>query len=168
MPDQEFDAYVVASGLRLKRLAFLLTGDLDAAEDLLQSAYAKVLPRWARIRTYDEPDAYMRRVMVNTRTSAWRRLRGREVLTPHLPEVPVADTSEAHAEGEDLRRALAALPAKQRAAVVLRHYCDLSEAETAAVLGVSIGTVKSQTSRGLSGLRKRFVAGTGPVREERR
>jgi RNA polymerase sigma-70 factor (sigma-E family) len=166
--DQEFDAYVVASGPRLKRLAFLLTGDLVTAEDLLQSAYAKVLPRWARVRTYDDPDAYMRRVMVNTRTSTWRRLRGREVLTPDLPELVGADPTVAYAEGEDLRRALLSLPAKQRAAVVLRYYCDLSGAETAAVMGTSIGTVKSQTSRGLSRLRDLVVAPTETVREEQR
>jgi DNA-directed RNA polymerase specialized sigma24 family protein len=83
--ESDFDSYVRASGSRLKRLAFLLTGDFDTAEDLLQSAYAKVLPRWRQVSAYDNPDAYMRRVMVSIRTSRWRRLRGREVLTgePH-------------------------------------------------------------------------------------
>ena len=168
MDDQEFDAYVVASGPRLKRLAFLLTGDLDSAEDLLQSAYAKVLPRWSRIRAYDDPDSYMRRVMVNYRTSAWRRLRGREILTAEVPDVVGADPGLAQADAEDLRRALATLPARQQAAVVLRHYCDLSEAESAAVLGCSIGTVKSLTSRGLSRLRTVIVMPNTPVGEDRR
>jgi RNA polymerase sigma-70 factor (sigma-E family) len=166
--DQEFDAYVVASGPRLKRLAFLLSGDLDTAEDLLQSAYAKVLPRWDRIRTYADPDAYMRRVMVNARTSAWRRLRGREVLMPDPPDLTGVDPTAAHVDGEDLRRALMSLPAKQRAAVVLRYYCDLSGAETAALMGVSVGTVKSQTSRGLSRLRDLVAVPTDSVGEERR
>ncbi len=168
MTDQEFDAYVLASGPRLKRLAFLLTGDLDAAEDLLQTAYAKALPRWSRIRAYDEPDAYMWRVMANTRTSAWRRVRGREVLTAAPPEQAGTDPGVARADdAEDLRRALLELPAKQRAAVVLRHYCDLSEAETAALLGISVGTVKSHTSRGLARLRE-IVEPARPVGEDRR
>src|SRR6188508_2722030 len=83
--ESDFDSYVRASGSRLKRLAFLLTGDIDTAEDLLQSAYAKVLPRWRQVSTYENPDAYMRRVMVSIRTSRWRRLRGREVLTVDQP-----------------------------------------------------------------------------------
>jgi RNA polymerase sigma-70 factor (sigma-E family) len=166
--EQEFDAYVVASGPRLKRLAYLLTGDLDTAEDLLQSAYAKALPRWSRIRTYDQPDAYMRRVLVNGRTSMWRRSRGREVLTEHLPERAAPDAMAGHDEAEDLRRALLALPTKQRAAVVLRFYCDLSEAETAALMGVSVGTVKSHTSRGLAHLRELVPAPHPTAREELR
>jgi RNA polymerase sigma-70 factor (sigma-E family) len=164
--DQEFDAYVVASGPRLKRMAYLLTGDLTTAEDLLQTAYAKALPHWSRIRAYDDPDAYLRRVMVNSRTSMWRRLRDREVLTRDVPDVPVDDMSAALAETDDLRRALAGLPARQRAAVVLRYYCDLSEAQTAAVLGVSVGTVKSLTSRGLSRLRTLVVV-PAAAREDR-
>lgn len=167
MADQEFDAYVVASGPRLKRLAFLLTGDVDTAEDLLQAAYAKALPRWSRIRTYDEPDAYLRRVMVNQRTSTWRRVR-REVLTSAPPETPTTDPAAAYADTEGLRVALLALPAKQRVAVVLRHYCDLSETETAALMGVSVGTVKSQTSRGLSRLRALIPAPTEPTGQELR
>jgi RNA polymerase sigma-70 factor (sigma-E family) len=166
--DQEFDEYVVASGPRLKRLAFLLTGDLDSAEDLLQSAYAKVLPRWSRIRSYDDPDAYMRRVMVNARTSAWRRLRGREVLTADVPDVPGLDPIATHVDGEDLRRALMALPPQQRAAVVLRYYCDLSGPQTAAAMGVSVGAVKSHTSRGLSRLRDLVATPVGSVGEEQR
>jgi RNA polymerase sigma-70 factor (sigma-E family) len=167
VPDQEFDAYVIASGPRLKRLAFLLTGDLDRAEDLLQSAYVKALPRWSRIRAYDEPDAYMRRVMVNSRTSIWRKLRG-EVLTAEIPEHAVADGTDGYAVADDLRVALLALPPKQRAAVVLRHYCDLSEAETAALMGVSVGTVKSQTSRGLARLREAVVTPNRPIGEAQR
>jgi RNA polymerase sigma-70 factor (sigma-E family) len=165
--DLEFDEYVAVSGPRLKRIAYLLTGDVHSAEDLLQTAYAKVLPRWSRIRAYDEPDAYMRRVMVNTQTSLWRRRAGREVLTADPPEMSGEDTWSRRADAEDLRRALLSLPTKQRAAVVLRHYCDLSEAETAAAMGVSVGTVKSQTSRALTRLRDVY-APAGPVREEQR
>jgi RNA polymerase sigma-70 factor (sigma-E family) len=167
MADEDFAAYVAASGPRLKRLAFLLTGEMDSAEDLLQTAYAKVLPRWNRIGGYDDPDAYLRRVMVNTRTSAWRRRKGNEVLTADVPERQgIADLTAAADDREDLRRALTSLPHKQRAAVVLRHYCDLSEAETATAMGVSVGTVKSQTSRGLHRLRDLVGATNVPVREE--
>lgn len=151
-----FDAYVRSSGPRLKRLAFLLTGDHEAAEDLLQSAYAKVLPKWSVVSGYADVDAYLRRVMVNTRTSWWRRLRDREVVTAQVPErLPrtwrdLADDLGAQAE---VLEALRRLPGRQRTAVVLRHYCDLSEAEVASVMGCSVGTVKSNTSRGLAGLR---------------
>src|SRR3954469_21676237 len=86
LDETDFDAYVRASGPRLKRLAFLLTGDPDTAEDLLQSAYAKVLPRWRQVSRYANPDAYVRRVMVSIRTSWWRRLRDREVLTGEPPD----------------------------------------------------------------------------------
>jgi RNA polymerase sigma-70 factor (sigma-E family) len=157
-----FDAYVRASGPRLKRLAFLLTGDLHTAEDLLQSAYAKMLPRWHRVSRYDNPDAYARRVMVSIRTSAWRRLRDREVLTgeppdrpqrPGVSSAPGRDVAADEGEIDQLLRALRTLPRRQQVAVVLRHYCDLSEAETAAVMGISVGGVKSQTSKGLAALR---------------
>ena len=152
--ESDFDSYVRASGPRLKRLAFLLTGDLNSAEDLLQSAYAKVLPRWRRVSAYDNPDAYMRRVMVSLRTSWWRRHRGREALTRDVVEVAGGrDLASDEAELDALLHALRTLPARQQVAVVLRHYCDLSEAETAAVMGITVGGVKSQTSKGLAALR---------------
>ena len=154
---QDFDAYVRASGPRLKRLAYLLIGDLDAAEDLLQSAYAKVLPRWRLVRSYNDPDAYVRRVMVNLRTSWWRRHRGRESLGDPPTRAAPGDLAREHAELDVLLQALRALPARQRTAVVLRHYCDLSEAETAAAMGITVGGVKSQTSKGLSALRTALV-----------
>jgi RNA polymerase sigma-70 factor (sigma-E family) len=150
-----FEDYVRASGPRLKRLAFLLTGDLNEAEDLLQSAYAKAMPHWSRISGYDVPDAYMRRVMVSIRTSWWRRSRGRETLVPEIPErgAGPASLTDAVVDSQVLLAALRALPDRQRAAVVLRHWCDLSEAETALTMGCSVGTVKSTTSKGLARLR---------------
>jgi RNA polymerase sigma-70 factor (sigma-E family) len=153
--EEGFEDWVLASGTRHKRLAFLLTGDLHEAEDLLQSAYAKVLPKWQRVSTYDSPDAYVRRVMVNLRISRWRRLRDREWATESVPEPPDAapDLSALVVESDALLGALQQLPARQRAAVVLRHWCDLSEAETASVMGCTPGTVKSTTSRGLAALR---------------
>ena len=150
-----FEDWVHASATHHKRLAFLLTGDLHEAEDLLQSAYAKVLPRWDRVSTYDSPDAYVRRVMVNLRTSRWRRLRDREWTTDAVPEPHSTspDLSSMVVESDALLAALDRLPARQRAAVVLRHWCDLSERETSMVMGCSTGTVKSATSRGLAALR---------------
>lgn len=153
-PVADFEAYVRAGERHHKRLAFLLTGDLDAAEDLLQAAYAKVYPRWDSIRTYDAPDAYLRRVMVSLRTSWWRRHRNREWATDDLPESGATPDPAGHVvESQLLLRALRGLPDRQRVAVVLRHWCDLSEAETAAVMGCSTGTVKSNTSKGLAHLR---------------
>ena len=152
---ERFEDWVLASATHHKRLAFLLTGDLHEAEDLLQSAYAKVLPKWSRVSTYDSPDAYVRRVMVNLRTSRWRRLRDREWATESVPEPrgTSPDLSSLVVESDALLGALQQLPARQRAAVVLRHWCDLSEAETASVMGCTPGTVKSTTSRGLAALR---------------
>lgn len=153
--DVDFDSYVRASGPRLARLAFLLTGDRDSAEDLLQSAYAKVLPRWRHVATYDDPDAYLRRVMVSLRTSWWRRHRGREVRTGTPIEPAQAagrDLADDQAELDLVLGALRALPPRQQVAVVLRHYCDLSEAQTAAVMGITVGGVKSQASKGLAAL----------------
>lgn len=159
MPESSFAEYVDASGPRLKRLAFLLTGDLTEAEDLLQTAYARVLPHWDRVSTYAVPDAYLRKVMVSIRTSWWRRHRNRERLVADLPERNIArnvdrpGVGDAVVENQVLLAALAALPERQRAAVVLRHWCDLSAAETAETMGCTIGTVKSSTSKGLAHLR---------------
>lgn len=161
MLEDSFEEYVRASGPRLKRLAFLLTGDLTEAEDLLQSAYAKVMPHWGKVSGYDVPDAYMRRVMVSIRTSWWRRSRGREKLVPEVPDrgpgtsPPIGETV---VNRQVLLTALRALPERQRAAVVLRHWCDLSEADTADSMGCSIGTVKSTTSKGLASLRAALAA----------
>jgi RNA polymerase sigma-70 factor (sigma-E family) len=162
--EEGFEDWVRASATRHKRLAFLLTGDLDEAEDLLQTAYARVLPKWGRVSAYDSPDAYVRRVMVNLRTSRWRRLRDREWTTDSVPEPrgSTPDLSALVVQSDSLLAALRRLPARQRAAVVLRHWCDLSEAETASVMGCSAGTVKSTTSRGLTALRSHLSDHTDP------
>ncbi len=155
--EEGFEDWVRASSRRLRRLAYLLTGDLDQAEDLLQSAYAKLLPRWHKISTYDSPETYMYRVMVNLRTSWWRRSRDREWSTDEIPEaswrVGTPGEGDAVVESQVLLAALRALPERQRAAVVLRHWCDLSQAETADVMKCSVGTVKSNAARGLAQLR---------------
>lgn len=151
----DFGDYVRASERRHKRLAFLLTGDLHEAEDLLQGAYAKTYPNWSKVRTYEVPDAYVRRVMVNLRTSWWRRSRNREWSVADVPQSAshVSDHAGAVVESQALLLVLRQLPDRQRTAVVLRHWCDLSEADTAAAMGCSVGTVKSNTSKGLAQLR---------------
>jgi RNA polymerase sigma-70 factor (sigma-E family) len=153
----DFEDWVRASSPHLRRLAFLLTGNIDNAEDLLQSAYAKVLPRWHKIAAYDSPEAYIHRVMVNLRTSWWRRSRNREYSTAEIPEeawrAGTPGEGDAVVEAHVLLAALRDLPERQRAAVVLRHWCDLSEAETADAMKCSVGTVKSNASRGLARLR---------------
>ena len=153
--EDSFEEYVRASAPRLKRLAFLLSGDLIDAEDLLQSAYAKALPHWETISRYDEPDAYLRRVMVSIRISWWRRHRGREHSVPEIPERVgrAREIGQSVVDTQVLLAALRSLPERQRAAVVLRHWCDLSEAQTAQAMGCSVGSVKSNTSRGLASLR---------------
>jgi len=145
-----FESFVAASGDRLLRTAYLLTRDHGLAEDLLQTALTRSWPRWRRID--GDPEPYVRRVLVNTYASWWRRRWNGEKPTEVLPEVG-HDPHEAHADRQDLWTALGRLPRRQRAAVVLRYYEGLTEAETAAVLGCSVGTVKSQTSRALARLR---------------
>ena len=138
----------------LLRTAYLLTGNRADAEDLLQTALAKTYLAWDRIREREALDGYVRRVMVNTHTSRWRRRKVAEYPTDALPERGAGrDATEDLALHDALWAALAGLPKRQRATLVLRYYEDLSEAETAAVLGVSVGTVKSTTSRALMKLR---------------
>jgi RNA polymerase sigma-70 factor (sigma-E family) len=151
---EDFRSYVAARSGALLRTAYLLTGNRADAEDLLQTSLAKTYLAWDRIREREALDGYVRRVMVNTQTSFWRRRRVDEKPTDDLPEGPPGRDATADLDLHDaLWTALASLPRKQRAAVVLRYYEDLSEAETAAVLGVSVGTVKSSTSRALAKLR---------------
>lgn len=149
---EAFRAYVAARSTALLRTAYLLTGNRADAEDLLQTALAKTYLSWDRIRDQQALDGYVRRVMVNTQTSFWRRLRP-ERPYDELPDRGVPDRT-AHSDLHDaLWTALSSLPARQRAMVVLRYYEDLTEAETAEVLHVSVGTVKSTTSRALAKLR---------------
>lgn len=135
------------------RTAYLLTGNQADAEDLLQAALAKIYLAWRRIEDFGALDGYVRRAMVNTQISWWRRRRVEEYPTDEIPDQPVADhagDSELH---DSLSRALRRLPERMRAAVVLRYYEDMSEAEIAGVLGVSLGTVKSTVSRAVAKLR---------------
>lgn len=161
-----FDSFVRESSSGLARLAFLLTGDRQLGEDLLQTALCKVLPHWHRVITNGDPTPYVRTVMVRT-AIGWRRRRWNgETPANDLPEPTASsDFSNALDTRERLRAVLTTLPARQRAVVVLRFYEDRSEAEVAQLLGCSVGTVKSQAAKALTKLRTRLgddLAGTNP------
>jgi RNA polymerase sigma-70 factor (sigma-E family) len=153
--ENSFEEFVVASSARLFTMARLLTGgDRAEAEDLLQGAYERAYRHWPRICRRSEPERYVRQILVNASVDRLRRLRRR-------PEVPLVSDLEAGAgnsagsiEDRDLLlRGLAGLPPRQRAVLVLRYFEDLTEAQIAAVLGCTVGTVKSQAARGLARLR---------------
>jgi RNA polymerase sigma-70 factor (sigma-E family) len=151
-----FDDFVLSRGDALWRSAWLLTGDAHLAEDLVQTALTKAWPKWERIGVGGfEP--YVRRIMFTTYLSWWRRRWNGERPTATLPDPAPAITGTPTSSDADSRRdlvaALAALPRGQRAVVVLRFVEDLSEAQTADELGVTVGTVKSQTARALKALR---------------
>jgi RNA polymerase sigma-70 factor (sigma-E family) len=149
------EAFVASRTPALLRSAYLLTGDAAAAEDLVQTALAKVAPRWGRVVSHGDPEAYVRTILYREHVSLWRRHRGREVLAVdgELPEVGVPDQSDTVTERVSLAALLDRLPRRQRAVVVLRYYEDLSESAAAVVLGCSVGTVRSQTAKALARLR---------------
>ena len=149
--EADFRAFVVARSPALLRTAYLLTHDQGLAEDLLQTALTKTWFAWDRLN--DDPYRYVRRVLVTTSVSWWRRKWSGELPTEELPETPQSSGLDERASGQDLWIAIGRLPARQRAVVVLRYYEDLSEAETADLLGCSTGTVKSQCSKALAKLR---------------
>jgi RNA polymerase sigma-70 factor (sigma-E family) len=151
-----FENYVNARGSALLKTAWLLTGDHQRAEDLVQTALSKTWPRWDQIRDSADGayDAYVRRVMLTTYIAWWRRRWTGESPTAQLPDQPLrGDGEEAAVQRRDLMRALATLPRGQRAVLVLRYFEDLTEAQTADALGCSVGTVKSQSARGLAAMR---------------
>jgi RNA polymerase sigma-70 factor (sigma-E family) len=151
-PSPTFEEFVAARGRDLWRTAWLLTGDSHKAEDLVQTTLAKCWGRWSSITRDGSAEAYVRRALVNTYTDWWRRKWNAERPTAVLPETAVTWTAGVE-ERQDTLAALALLPRGQRAVLVLRFYDDLTEVQTAEVLGISVGTVKSQTSRALSALR---------------
>jgi RNA polymerase sigma-70 factor (sigma-E family) len=150
-----FRAFVAARSVALSRTAFLLTGDSHAAEDLLQEALARVAGRWRRVIAGGDPEPYVRRVIYTVHVSRWRRQRGRELPGDVPDRSGRADLAEQSAGRLTVRSALDELTPKQRAVIVLRYYDDLTERETAALLGVSVSTVKAQTADALARLRKR-------------
>lgn len=152
-----FASYVRARQPVLLRTARSLTANPSDAEDLLQTALTKTYVAWSRIEDHRALDGYVRRALVNTRTSQWRKRKVDEYVCDELPEpetVPPVDPAEQQGLRDAMWRAIMQLPARQRAMVVLRYYEDLSEAQTAEVLDVSIGTVKSAVSRALGKLRE--------------
>lgn len=151
--DSGFHDYVLSRRAALLRMACLLTGNQADAEDLLQAALAKTFLAWRRIEDRGALDGYVRRAMVNTHISWWRRRRLEEYPTDDVPDQPVQDHAGESELHDSLSRALRRLPERMRAAVVLRYYEDMSEAEIAGVLGISLGTVKSTVSRAVAKLR---------------
>jgi RNA polymerase sigma-70 factor (sigma-E family) len=158
-----FRAFVVAGSTRHLRIAFLLTGNAADAEDLLQTALARLVRVWDRVSQAGEVDAYLRRVLVNAHVSRGRRLWRREQPTETPPDRPARDPYSTLDERDRLRRALAGLSPGERRAVVLRHVEDLPEAEVARLLGCSVGTVKSQSARGLAKLRRTLEVAADPL-----
>ncbi len=148
-PRIRFEHFVATRATGLRRTAYLLTQDSHLADDLTQTALAKAWPAWSRIHT--SPDAYVRTVMVHTYQQWWRRKWNGETPTQDLP-ARARDEHDADL-AHDVRGALARLPRRQRAVMVLRFYEDLTEVETARMLECSVGTVKSQTSKALAKLR---------------
>jgi RNA polymerase sigma-70 factor (sigma-E family) len=148
-----FEAFVADRSAALLRTAVLLTHDRGHAEDLVQAALIKTYRHWRRVRANGDPYAYVRRVLVTT-AAGWRRRR----VVQEIVDLPATDRPDDRAasdlgDRDELTRALATLPPRMRAALVLRYWEDLSEADTAATLGCSVNTVKTQTSRGLARLR---------------
>jgi RNA polymerase sigma-70 factor (sigma-E family) len=153
--ERSFTAFVQASGARHLRTAVLLTGDWHAAEDLVQASLVKLYRAWPGIDQGDGgADAYLRRIIVNTHRSWWRARWRREAPVAELPDNPGTDEdADQRALAASIRQALGRLSPRQRAVLVLRYYEDLPEAEIAALLGCSAGTVKAHASRGLRALR---------------
>ena len=147
---QEFEAFVAASSDRLLRTAYLLTGDAGHAEDVVQSALLRTARRWRSARR--SPEAYARTTVANLVKDRWRSLGRRPSEAPLEHDVPLAAPDDL-LDRDALMRAARELPPGQRAVLVLRYFDDLSVEDTAKALGVTAGTVKSQTSRALAGLR---------------
>lgn len=161
--DEEYTARVRELLPRLRRTAYLLCADWDRADDLVQATITRLYVKWRRARAADSLDAYVRTMLVRQflgeQRAGWRT---RVSVVDSVPDLP-APGPDVEA-GLDLRRALEAVPPRQRATLVLRFFCDLSVEQTAAALGCSAGNVKSQTSRGLTALRA--ILGPLPTSEE--
>lgn len=160
--EEDFRSFVAGRSAALLSFAYLLTGDRTDAEDVVQTALARTALAWHRLRRRDNPEGYVRRAIVTTHLNAVRRRSWREQPATEVPEpVEPASAEDLLDQRDAMWQALAALPPRQRAVLVLRYYEDLSEAEIAQVLEISKGTVKSQASRALAALRE-----AGLTREE--
>lgn len=153
---EEFCDFVMSRSAALFRVAYLIVGEHQLAQDLVQESLEKTYIAWPRLHEVANAEAYTRRVIATTATS-WRRRRSfHERPAEYLPEPVGEDLAAAVVVHEALWAHLQALPVRQRAAIVLRHYVDLSETETAEAMGCSVGTVKSSVSAGLRKLRARI------------
>ncbi len=152
--DLEFTSWLTAREPALQRTAHLLTGDVHSAQDLMQTTLAKLYLKWEHVRNADNIDAYARKALVNEFRTTWRRpLRRVEQIVELVPEEPAPASPEYDGGHEAVWAFVCSLPPKQRAVVVLRFYEQLTESEIADLMGISIGTVKSQSSRALAALR---------------
>ncbi|PWN03458.1 E family RNA polymerase sigma-70 factor [Nocardioides silvaticus] len=149
-----FDAWVEARVPALLRFGYLVTGSQQAAEDAVQSALVSACEKWSRISRRDDPDAYVRRMVVNAHISAWRRSGRRESPVALVRDATVTDPAQRVVENDAVWRMCSALPPQQRAAVVLRFYEDLEYAEIATILDVAEPTVRSHVHRALAALRR--------------
>jgi RNA polymerase sigma-70 factor (sigma-E family) len=165
--DDEFAAFVAARYRALVRTGLLLTGDTGHAEDLTQSALIRTYLAWGRLREPANAEAYARRTLVRLALRARQRRWTAEVATAQIPEGGAGPLAGNDDLALDVRRALAALPAAQRAVLVLRYLDDQSESETARLLGISPGTVKSRSARGLARLRQAGLLDREGGRHER-
>lgn len=161
--DAAFRAYVAARQRALRHTAFLMSGDWDRADDLVQTALTKLYVAWHRVSREKGPDAYAYRILANAVVDERRRPWRREVATAEFTDREDPSTSAPDTDTRlDIAQALAQLPGRQRATLVLRFWADASVADTAEALGCSVGTVKSQTVRGLTALR-RLLGATEPL-----
>jgi RNA polymerase sigma-70 factor (sigma-E family) len=169
-----FGEYVALRRDTWVRAACLLTGDPHSAEDLVQTALVRIWPRWHRVSAEGDADAYVRKVLMNVFLTSLRRRRWREVSAdPQAADIsihhhPAAADTDLVDQRLHLKHLLAGLAPRQRAVLVLRHYLDLSEAETARTLGCSVGTVKSQTAKATSALRGSIESATRAAAIEER
>ncbi len=154
---QDFTEFVTARSAELLRLAYVLTADRHAAEDLLQNALIKAAAHWGRI--HSSPEAYVRRIMYREQVSQWRwRARRPETSMAQVPELPDVDQADTVGDRMALKDALLALPPRKRAVLVLRYLEDLPEAQVASILGCSVGTVRSQTHKAIAQLKSAWPA----------
>jgi RNA polymerase sigma-70 factor (sigma-E family) len=154
MQDEEFRDFMQARWPAMVRLAYALTGDQGHAEDVAQAAFARAYASWPRVRGTGDPEAYVRRIVINENRNRFRKHRVAERLTDSLPETGTPDATGESDDRSALIAALQRLGPRQRAVVVLRYWLGLTESEAAVELNCSVGTVKSQASRALASLRQ--------------
>lgn len=152
--DPGYTDFVLARQDRLRRAAYLMCGDPVLAEDLLQEALIALASKWESV---EHPDAFVRKVIYRQRVSLWRKI-GRETVSDRMPERAVGDGAEERADNDEVHQVLAMLPPRQRAALVLRYFEDMTEAQAAEVMGIRVGTVKSLSHQAVARMREELLA----------